>query len=96
MNQKNDEYIKEFKGICYGLATTHKYVDEDNKVINFARGLGLKYNTFMTLMLGNILYQTFNHFIYTLTDFDIRENEEKRYHNKIITCMVLSVQRGRR
>lgn len=65
MNQKIDEYIKEFKGICYGLATIHKYVDEDNKIINFAKGLGLKYNTLMTLMLDNILYQTFNHFIYS-------------------------------
>ncbi|KAH0646954.1 hypothetical protein KY284_034838 [Solanum tuberosum] len=37
-----DEYIKEFKGICDGLAAIHKPVDEDSKVINFARGLGLK------------------------------------------------------
>lgn len=26
-----DKYIKEFKGICDGLATIHKPVDEDNK-----------------------------------------------------------------
>ena len=31
-----DEYIKEFKGICDGLAAIHKPVDEDSKVINFA------------------------------------------------------------
>ena len=40
-----DEYIKKFKGICDGLAAMHKPVDEDSKVINFARGLGLKYKT---------------------------------------------------
>ena len=36
--RKIDEYIKEFKGICDGLAAIHKPVDEDSKVINFARG----------------------------------------------------------
>lgn len=29
-----DEYLKEFKGICDGVATIHKPVDEDSKVIN--------------------------------------------------------------
>lgn len=35
--KKINEYIKVFKGICDGLATIHKYVDEYSKVINFAR-----------------------------------------------------------
>ncbi|KAH0741104.1 hypothetical protein KY290_034147 [Solanum tuberosum] len=43
---------KEFKGICDGLAAIHKPVDEDSKLINFARGLGPKYKTFRTVMLG--------------------------------------------
>ncbi|OIT35490.1 hypothetical protein A4A49_02714 [Nicotiana attenuata] len=30
--------LKEFKGICDGLASIHKPVDDDSKVINFARG----------------------------------------------------------
>ncbi|KAH0647646.1 hypothetical protein KY290_033637 [Solanum tuberosum] len=41
-----DEYIKEFKGICDSLVAIHKPMDEDSKVINFARGLGNKYKTF--------------------------------------------------
>ncbi|KAH0706132.1 hypothetical protein KY289_011208 [Solanum tuberosum] len=49
-----DEYIKEFKGICVGLGSIHKHVDEDSKVINFARGLGLKYKTFRNVMLGRM------------------------------------------
>ena len=32
-----DEYIKEFKGICDGLATIHKPVDEDNKSDSFCK-----------------------------------------------------------
>ncbi|KAH0764298.1 hypothetical protein KY285_000169 [Solanum tuberosum] len=55
-----DEYIKEFKGICDGLAAIHKPVDEDIKVINFARGLGLKYKTFRTVMLGGDMIRTCN------------------------------------
>ncbi|KAH0716921.1 hypothetical protein KY285_012952 [Solanum tuberosum] len=50
--KKIDEYIKEFKGIYDGLAPIHKPVDEDSKVISFARGLGLKYKTFRTVMLA--------------------------------------------
>ncbi|KAH0679283.1 hypothetical protein KY284_020368 [Solanum tuberosum] len=42
---------KEFQ-LKQQLQTIHKPVDEDSKVINFARGLGLKYKTFRTVMLG--------------------------------------------
>ena len=61
-----DEYSKEFKGICDGLATIHKTVDEDSRVINFARGLGLKYKTFKAVMLGKALYPTFNQLLMLL------------------------------
>ena len=55
-----DEYIKEFKVICNGLAIIHNPVDENSKVINFARGLGLKYKTFRIVMLGKAPYPTLN------------------------------------
>ena len=32
-----DDYLKEFKGLCDGLAAIRKPFDEDNKVICFAR-----------------------------------------------------------
>ncbi|KAH0717677.1 hypothetical protein KY285_013708 [Solanum tuberosum] len=44
------------------------------KVIYFARGLGLKYKTFV--ILGKAPYSTLNQFVYALTSFDIREDEE--------------------
>ncbi|KAH0767910.1 hypothetical protein KY285_003781 [Solanum tuberosum] len=79
-----DEYIKEFKGICDGLAAIHKPVDEDSKVINFARGLGLKYKTFRTVMLGKAPYPTLNQFVNALNQFvnalrgfDMREDEKE-------------------
>ncbi|KAH0717546.1 hypothetical protein KY285_013577 [Solanum tuberosum] len=63
------------------------------KVINFARGLCLKYKTFRTVILGKTSYSTLNQFIYALTSFDIREDKEEvsqQNHN-----MVLSAQKGR-
>ncbi|KAH0647521.1 hypothetical protein KY290_033518 [Solanum tuberosum] len=45
--------LKVFKAICDGLASIHKPVNDDSKVINFARGLGLKYKTIGTVMPGS-------------------------------------------
>uniref|UniRef100_M1BN43 PAE n=1 Tax=Solanum tuberosum TaxID=4113 RepID=M1BN43_SOLTU len=45
------------------------------KIINFARDLGLKYKTFV--ILGKTPNSTLHQFVYTLTSFDIREDEEK-------------------
>ncbi|KAH0777089.1 hypothetical protein KY290_008500 [Solanum tuberosum] len=61
------------------------------KIINFARGLGLKYKTFV--ILGKAPYSTLNQFVYALTSFGIREDKEEvpqQNHN-----MVLSAQNGR-
>nr|XP_019071110.1 uncharacterized protein LOC109121087 [Solanum lycopersicum] len=71
-----DNYIKEFKGTCDGLAAIHKPVNEDRKVINFARGISPKYKTFRTVMLGKTLYPTLNQFDNALRGFDMREDEE--------------------
>lgn len=62
-------YIKEFKGICDILMVIHKHLDEDNKVINLARGLGSKYKTFCTVMLGKPPYPTFTQFLNSLRGF---------------------------
>ena len=62
-------------------------------MINFARGLGLKYETFKAVMLGKALYPTFNQFINALSDFYMREDEAEvpqQNHN-----MAFSAQRGR-
>ncbi|KAF3655510.1 hypothetical protein FXO38_14642 [Capsicum annuum] len=50
----------EFKGICDGLAAIRNPVNKENKVINFARGLGLKYKAFRTVMLGATSHMTNN------------------------------------
>jgi len=73
-----DEYIKEFKGICDDLATIHKPLDEDIKVFNFARGLGLKYKTLRTVTLVKAPYPTLNQFDNALMSFDMREDEKTR------------------
>lgn len=55
-----DEYIKEFKRIWNSRIAIHKSLDEDSKTINFDRGLGSKYKTRRTVMLGKPPYPTFN------------------------------------
>lgn len=71
-----DKYIKKFKGICDSLMAIHKPIDEDSKVINFARGLGSKYKTFRTVMLGKTPYPTFNQFVTTLRGFEMRKDAD--------------------
>ncbi|OIS99603.1 hypothetical protein A4A49_23651 [Nicotiana attenuata] len=46
------------------------------KVINFARGLGPKYKTFRTVMLGKAPYPTLSQLVTSLRGFDLREDEE--------------------
>lgn len=70
-----DQYVKEFKEICVGLAAIQKPVDEDTKVITFAKGLGTEYGTFRTVMLGKPPYPTLAQFIIALRGFDIREEK---------------------
>lgn len=86
--KKLDEYLKEFKSICDGLAAIHNPIDEDNKIINFARGLGSKNRTFRPVMLGKTLYPTLNQFVNALRGFDMRGEDDKappQNHNMTIT-----------
>ena len=55
-----DEYIKESKRICDGLASIHKSEDEDRQMTNFARGLDLKHKSFRTVKLGKTPYPSLN------------------------------------
>ena len=72
-----DEYIKEFKGICDGLATIHKPEMKITKVINFARGICHIYKTFRTVMLCKTPYPTLNQFVHALRGLDMREDKKK-------------------
>ncbi|OIT03203.1 hypothetical protein A4A49_57448, partial [Nicotiana attenuata] len=49
----------------------------EDKVINFARGLGSKYKTLRTVMLGKAPYPTFNQFVIALRGFEMREDGEE-------------------
>ncbi|KAH0636166.1 hypothetical protein KY290_036588 [Solanum tuberosum] len=75
-----DEYIKDFKGICDSLTAIHKPLDEDSKVINFAKGLGHKYKTFRTVMLGKHPYPTFTQFVNGLRGYAMREEDSEKDH----------------
>ncbi|KAH0754409.1 hypothetical protein KY290_024679 [Solanum tuberosum] len=56
----------------------HKPLDEDSKVINFVRGLGRKYKTLRTVMLGKPPYPTFGQFVTALRGFDMMEEGEEQ------------------
>lgn len=51
-----DEYIKEFKEICESYGYTQTQLDEDSKLIDFARGLGSKSKMLRTVTLGKPHY----------------------------------------
>ncbi|OIS97719.1 hypothetical protein A4A49_01224 [Nicotiana attenuata] len=90
-----DEYLKEFKGICDGLSAVHKPVAEDNKAINFSRGLGPMYKTFRTIMLGKTPYPTLNQFVSSLRGFNMREDEEEVTQQGYYMDFCCSMRRGR-
>ena len=46
-------------------------------MINFARGLGLKYKTFWTVMISKETYPTLNQFINALKGSDMREDKKE-------------------
>lgn len=73
-----DDYVKEFKGICDSLTAIHKPLDEDNKVIYFEKGLGNKYKTPRTVMLGKPPYPTFTQFANALSGFEMREEDGEK------------------
>ncbi|KAH0745682.1 hypothetical protein KY285_007339 [Solanum tuberosum] len=89
-----DEYIKEFKGICDSLVAIHKPMDEDIKVINFARGLGNKYKTFRTVMLGKPPYPTFNQFVTALRGFEMREEADDIQQTHIESTVAFAAQKS--
>lgn len=74
-------------------------MDDDRKVINFARGLGPKYRTFRTVMLGKAPYPTLSQLIIALRGFDLREDEEDNSqqvnHNMAFAAQKSPNNRGR-
>ncbi|PHU00648.1 hypothetical protein BC332_30435 [Capsicum chinense] len=78
------------------LRTIRNPVNKENKVINFARGLGLKYKAFRTVMLGEAPYRTLNQVVNALRGFDMRGDEEEvLQQNSNIAFSVVFSQRGR-
>nr|GLL27111.1 hypothetical protein L195_g010371 [Ipomoea trifida] len=91
-----DDYTKEFKSICDNLAAIKKPVDDLDKVFQFARGLGAKYENFRLAMVTKPPYPTFNQFLLALQGYEqtiaSQKEEEKNY---IEYNQALFSQRGR-
>ncbi|KAK2656860.1 hypothetical protein Ddye_009912 [Dipteronia dyeriana] len=78
-----DEYLKEFKSICNNLVAIKKPVSDQDKVFQFAHGLGLKYIDFRTAMLTKPPYPSFSQFMLALQGYEqtihAQKDEEKTY-----------------
>nr|GMD97742.1 Retrovirus-related Pol polyprotein from transposon RE1 [Ipomoea batatas] len=82
-SQSLDDYTKEFKSICDNLAAIKKPVDDLDKVFQFARSLGAKYENFRLAMVTKPPYPTFNQFLLALQGYEqtiaSQKEEEKNY-----------------
>ena len=65
-NLSIDDYIKKFKGLYDSFATIKRTIDETKKVFQLARGLGLKYQDFCTVMLTKSPFPSFHQFFMAL------------------------------
>lgn len=65
-----EAYQRKFKRICDNLAAINKPISDLDKVFQFARGLGPKYQDFRVAMLTNPPYPTFSQFVMALQSHD--------------------------
>ncbi|CAJ2674541.1 unnamed protein product [Trifolium pratense] len=76
-----DEYLREFKSICDNLAAIKEPVSDQDKVFQFAYGLGSRYETFRVAMLTKPPYPSFSQFLVALQGHEqiqnVRKDEEK-------------------
>ena len=61
-----EEYLREFKSICDNLAAIKEPVSNQDKVFQFAYGLGPRYETFRVAMLSKPPYPFFSQFLSAL------------------------------
>lgn len=80
--KKLDQYLKEFKGIYDDLVAIHKPINEDCKVINFARGPCIKYRA--SIMIGKAPYHKLIS-LSMLLDTLTWDKMMWKCHNRIIT-----------
>jgi len=69
-----DEYLREFKSICDNLAAIKEPVSDQDKVFQFAYGLGPRYETFHVAMLTKPPYPSFSQFLLALQGHEQIQN----------------------
>ncbi|XP_070034394.1 uncharacterized protein [Nicotiana tomentosiformis] len=88
---KEFQLKQQIQSIKMGLTAIHKPLEEDSKVINFAKDLGNKYKTLRTIMLGKPPYPTFPQFVNALRGYDMREEDSEKDH--VDHAMAFQVQK---
>ena len=73
-----EEYLRDFKSICDNLAAIKSSVSDQNKVFQFAHGLGPRYENFQLVMLIKHPYPSFIQFFLPLQGHEESLNAQKK------------------
>ena len=65
-SQSLEEYLRDLKNICDNLIPIKKPISDQDKVFQFAHGLGQKYKNFQLAMLTKPPYHSFMQFMLAL------------------------------
>ena len=82
-SQSLDEYLRAFKSICDNLSAIKSPVSDQDKVFQFAHGLGPRYENFRIAMLTKPPYPSFSQFLLALQGYEqsltAQKEEEKTF-----------------
>ncbi|KAF7824604.1 Retrovirus-related Pol polyprotein from transposon RE1 [Senna tora] len=91
-----EEYLREFKSICDNLAAIKESVSDQDKVFQFAHGLGPRYESFRVAMLTKPPYPSFSQFLLALQGHEQIQNSQKEEERNFIEhAQAFFGQRGR-
>lgn len=91
-----EEYLREFKSICDNLAAIKETVSDQDKVFQFAYGLGPSYETFRVAMLTKPPYPSFSQFLLAPQGHEQIQNAQKEEEKSLIEhAQAFFSQRGR-
>ena len=78
-----DEYLRAFKSICDNLFAIKSPISDQDKVFQFAHGLGPRYENFRIVMLTKSPYPSYSQFLLALQgyeqSFTAQKEEEKTF-----------------
>ena len=93
--QKLDDFLNKFRGLCDSLSTIRKPLTDDDKVFQLARALGPKYANFKTTMLTKPPYPSLKLFLSALQNHEQTMIAQKNDGKEADPQQAFFGQRGR-